>query len=73
MLNEQTQPAGGENNTAGLSKTWYTQEEAAAIMKVSVHTIKKYRYYKGLRYSKMGGIIRINEDDIQEFWRRHRK
>ena len=56
-----------------LSEIWLTQQEAADKMRVSVSTIKTYRRKKGLRYTKIDGRVRINEDDIQSFWMKHRR
>ncbi len=45
-----------------------TSEEAAAILKVSVHTLESWRASRiGPVYTKMGGLVRYRNGDLEEY------
>lgn len=44
-------------------------KEAAEIMRVHTNTVRRYIYSGKLSAHKVGGMIRINTNDIDEFLR----
>ena len=43
---------------------FYTKQEVAKMLKVSVRTINRYMMICGLPYRKIGGTVRIPEDKL---------
>ncbi len=43
---------------------FYTKQEVAEMLKVSVRTITRYMMSCGLPYRKIGGTVRIPEDKL---------
>ena len=43
---------------------FYTKQEVAKILKVSVRTISRYMMSHGLPYKKICGTVRIQEDKL---------
>jgi len=59
-----------ETNGNGNLDKWLTQEQVMAILKRSLTTVKKLRRNGYLRFSKVGGDIRIHADDVDDMFRR---
>lgn len=54
-------------------KNYYTNKEAAERLGVSEHTMKKIRNSEGFVFTRMGRVIKINKDFLDEFMKTHRK
>jgi excisionase family DNA binding protein len=48
----------------------YTEREAASLLRVSIHTIRAWRYQRRLGYSKLGRSVRIPHREIRRLLRR---
>ena len=56
-----------------LEKNYYTNKEAAKVLGISEHTMKKIRNSEDFEYTRIGRVVKINKDFLHEYMKAHRK
>ena len=50
-----------------MNNIWLTIEEVADYYRTKPKTVRKWLYERKLRYYKIGGLVRINRIDLDNF------
>ncbi len=72
MTTESTIKSADDNSCIMVDKI-YTVDETAEILKIKPRTVREWIRTGKLKSFKLGGLVRVHDDDLQDFIDRSRK